>query len=1088
MDNQKENMKRLSDIPWHLKYSPEGGNLLEIFYLPALSRAVRYDRSTGYFKASALAAAAKGVEGLIRNKGRMRLIVGCTLEKPEADAIAAGQSVRDAVEDRLLAAPLSADDPKTVQALELLAWMVAKGLMDVKVAVPCDAGRKPITGQAIFHEKTGIIMDAVGDRIAFNGSVNESESGWTGNFDSFHVFTSWGPSADHLDAEETSFNRLWTDQAKTAIVIDVPTAVRDELLKFLPKDDQLPARLEIREPVAPYETDPSAEPPKPASDEISPPSDKTPPPSDIWKDVWAYILMAPAFPNGGERIGEATCPITPWPHQVRAFHRMYDNWPPRLLIADEVGLGKTIQAGMVLRQAWLAGRVKRILVLAPKAVLTQWQIELREKFNLNWPIYDGKKFSWYPSQGLVGNAVRAVERDQWHHEPCVLASSHLMRRRDRAQELLEAAKPWDLIVLDEAHHARRRGGSLGASDHSPNQLLRLMQGLRNRTKGLILLTATPMQVSPVEVWDLLNLFGLPPEWHADAFVRFFEYAAQHKPGHAEMDAMAAQFRSIESAFGEVSEESARKTLPELKKIKVRRILRTLRDTANTRRRMLENDERRAAVRLMKAHTPVKRLVSRHTRRLLRQYHKAGKLDARIAARNVQDQFVTMTKAEREVYDAVENYISSTYNNAASDKRTAIGFVMTVYRRRLASSFFALAHTLENRMNTVTGQYSVVPSDIDRLEEDVLEDELASEVMDAEEAADLEAQSLALEEQDDLEILLEMTRRLPTDTKTTVLLNVIKELQAKGYKQVMVFTQYTDTLDFLRTKAARRFGLEAILCFSGRGGEVPEPGGGWRRIDRDETKQRFQEGRAEVMLCTDAAAEGLNFQFCGALVNYDMPWNPMKVEQRIGRIDRLGQAFETIQIVNLHYEDTVETDVYNALKERIDLFTNFVGKLQPILARLPKAISDATLTRADDKDQARSALVSDIAAKAEALEDAGFDLDEAAAEDMTELDRLEALYGLPELHRILSSDNLLPPGIEAKPLGPRDFTYLAPGMKIPVRVTTDPDYFDAHPESVELWSPGGVMFPVPETPIDTAEADRASFLKAIKNPIARPLPP
>lgn len=112
---------------------------------------------------------------------------------------------------------------------------------------------------------------------------------------------------------------------------------------------------------------------------------------DVRKALWHCIHAAPTFPDGGSRVGEATCPITPWPHQIRTFHRMYDHWPPRLLIADEVG--KTIQAGRILRQAWLAGRAKRILFLAAKAVLPQWQIELREKFNLNWPVYDGKKFS-----------------------------------------------------------------------------------------------------------------------------------------------------------------------------------------------------------------------------------------------------------------------------------------------------------------------------------------------------------------------------------------------------------------------------------------------------------------------------------------------------------------------------------------------------------------------------------------------------------------------------------------------------------------------------------------------------------------------
>ena len=134
--------------------------------------------------------------------------------------------------------------------------------------------------------------------------------------------------------------------------------------------------------------------------------------------------------------------MTPWPHQVRAFERLYERWPPKLLIADEVGLGKTIQAGMLLRQAWLAGRAKRILILAPKAILRQWQIELREKFNLNWPIYDGRKMVRYPSPALREKHEREADRDGWHKEPVVIASSHLMRRHERAAVLLEA-EPWD---------------------------------------------------------------------------------------------------------------------------------------------------------------------------------------------------------------------------------------------------------------------------------------------------------------------------------------------------------------------------------------------------------------------------------------------------------------------------------------------------------------------------------------------------------------------------------------------------------------------------------------------------------------------
>ncbi len=366
--------------------------------------------------------------------------------------------------------------------------------------------------------------------------------------------------------------------------------------------------------------------------------------------------------------------MIPWPHQIRAFQRLYDHWPPRLLIADEVGLGKTIQAGLLLRQAWLAGRAKRILVLAPKAVLRQWQIELREKFNLNWPIYDGQRLCWYPSRGLQGEAQRPVDAKAWHREPCVLVSSHLMRRRDRAAELLSGAEPWDLVVLDEAHHARRGGGGLGA-DQRPNQLLRLMQSLRERTQGLVLLTATPMQVSPVEVWDLMALLGLPADWHLRAFLDFFEYAPAPNPSHVQLRRMADLFQAAEATYGALAEEDAMRHLPGLSRLKVRKILRALRDTASIPLKQLETAERQAAVRLMKLHTPLRALISRHTRELLRRYREAGKLKALIATRKVEDRFVEMTPAERLVYEQVEDYIGSTYDNAAADERTAVGFVM-----------------------------------------------------------------------------------------------------------------------------------------------------------------------------------------------------------------------------------------------------------------------------------------------------------------------------------------------------------------------------------------------------------------------------
>ena len=1108
----------LADGNWRRKYTPDDGDLVRLFYVPALEDAKSYDRLTGYFNAGALALAARGIEGLVRNGGHMRLVVGCTLPPDEIEAIEKGEKLRDRVERHLRERSLAPPDPSAADALELLAWMVAHGYLDVKVAVPCDAERRPIPADGIFHEKAGIVTDRAGDRLAWNGSLNETPSGWRHNWESINVYTSWGPEPRRVADEEANFARIWANEANRVIVLDTPEAVRRDLMRFLPESDQ-PARLRESEEKPPPATRvvPATEP------DGTPADDRAGRVVDPRSRVWAFIDRAPTLPDAGARVGEATAAVIPWPHQVRAFDRLYARWPPRLLIADEVGLGKTIQAGLLLRQAWLAGRARRILILAPKAVLRQWQIELREKFNLNWPIYDGRQLVWYSSPALRGRETRSVDSDAWHTEPVVIASSQLMRRRERAKVLLEEAAPWDLVVLDEAHHARRRAAG-SAQEGGPNALLGLMQKLQNHTDGLLLLTATPMQVHPVEVWDLLSLLGLPKDWTEPAFLRFFEDIAQTSPSADAVERMARLFRAAERQFGEMSEPDARR-ITGLSGLRAKRVLRALRDRASIPRRQLETAERRAALIVMRSHTPVRHLVSRHTRELLRRYHSKGLLATSVAERHVEDRLVEMTADERALYDAVEDYIASTYNQAAAAERTAVGFVMTIYRRRLASSFQALRTTLQRHLDVVAEAGEAPPGqgagDLSSalfagLDEDVSDDETSEEARDADDVAMLEQRALAVEEAADIRMLLDGIAVLPPDSKLRELENVIRELRQDGFAQAMVFTQYTDTMDFLRQELGRQDFLAEgdgrtradqpgkgvvdsasgadrprralrLMCFSGRGGEIRSSGGEWSAVGRDEVKRRFREGEADLLLCTDAAAEGLNFQFCGALINYDMPWNPMRVEQRIGRIDRLGQAHSAIRIVNLHYEGTVETDVYRALRSRINLFEAVVGPLQPILAQLPRTITGAVLAGGGRRREgarrlaAEQAPVSGTAGHADVVEAverqvrearaSGFDIDATVDADVTMPVRASSPVTMEDLDRVVASAALMPPGTDIQTLGYREYGLLAPGMTERLRVTTDPGYYEEHSESVELWSPGNPLFTPPEF---ATEAKQDSF--------------
>ena len=465
----------LAGRTWRRKYTPDDGELVRLFYVPALEDAERYDRLTGYFGAGALALAARGIEGLVRNRGHMRLVVGCTLPPAEIEAIERGAKLRRAgraPSGRAVTGTSGSGRRRRAGAAGLDGGgrpSRREGRRPVRRTTSTDPGRRHLPRESRYRDRprgrpARLERQSQRDRGRLGAQLGEHQ----------RLHQLGAGAAKRVADEEANFARIWGDQAKRVIVLDTPEAVRRDLMRFMPDSDQ-PARLRAgKEPTPPPVV------PVPGVDD-PPTDDEVEPAIDLRSRVWAFIDRAPALPHAGARVGEATAAVIPWPHQVRAFERLYAQWPPRLLIADEVGLGKTIQAGLLLRQAWLAGRAKRILILAPKAVLRQWQIELREKFNLNWPIYDGRQLVRYPSPALRGRERRPVDPDAWHTEPAVIASSHLMRRHDRAKVLLEDAAPWDLVVLDEAHHARRRAAG-SAQEGGPNALLRLMQTLKDRAR------------------------------------------------------------------------------------------------------------------------------------------------------------------------------------------------------------------------------------------------------------------------------------------------------------------------------------------------------------------------------------------------------------------------------------------------------------------------------------------------------------------------------------------------------------------------------------------------------------------------------
>ncbi len=325
---------------------------------------------------------------------------------------------------------------------------------------------------------------------------------------------------------------------------------------------------------------------------------------------------------------------------------------------------------------------------------------------------------------------------------------------------------------------------------------------------------------------------------------------------------------------------------------------------------------------------------RHTRDTLRQYHKLGVLEKDVPMREVWDNAIVLEPTrEAELYRTVSDYVRHFYRLAQKENRKALGFLMTLYRKRLTSSFYAIQQSLERRLTDLqTGQQtSLTPDDL--LELNAVDDA----VIDGLKTFFEPVHPKEIEYLQDLLIQFENTGE---DTKCAQFLTLLRqELNIRD--SAIVFTQYTDTMDYLRDFLRSSFGNQ-LACYSGRGGELYRTDQ-WVTVPKEEIKKRFRNGEVKILLCTESASEGLNLQTCGVLMNYDMPWNPMRVEQRIGRIDRIGQRYPTVRIHNFYYDGTVEAKVYRKLRDRIDAFSTVVGKLQPILAKVPTFIERALMS-------------------------------------------------------------------------------------------------------------------------------------------------
>ncbi|MBC4000276.1 DEAD/DEAH box helicase [Morganella morganii] len=546
----------------------------------------------------------------------------------------------------------------------------------------------------------------------------------------------------------------------------------------------------------------------------------------ITADALCYLTTAAKIANVQQEdtlLAPIESNVIPLPHQLKALTKAMSKKQVRYLFADEVGLGKTIEAGLVMRELKLRGLVKRILVCAPKGLVSQWVSEMQTHFNESFQLMlPGEQkpqnehdniWSRYDQVVCPIDSIKPIEsRKGWSLKQ--LNEYNKLRFDD----LLAAS--WDLIIIDEAH---RLGGST-------DQVARykLGQGLAEAAPYLLLLSATPHQGK------------------SDAFHRLM----------ALLDA---------EAFPDVSSVSQERVQPFV---------------VRTEKRIAIDGEGKPL------------FCPRQTEMVAVAWQAQHGL-------------------QRHLYEEVTEYIKEGYNQAQAKQQNAIGFLMILMQRLVSSSSAAIARTLARRLK-------------------VLENKRAEEELPlafADEWADLDGQTqldeLLAQCQTSLEneknevcrllALAEQCVSAENDAKAEALLDWLYRLQQEEgdpYLKMLVFTEFVPT-----QKMLAQFFVE-------RGISVVSLNGSMDLSERKKVQAAFASD-TRILISTDAGGEGLNLQFCHVIVNYDMPWNPMRMEQRIGRVDRIGQQ-HIVRALNFVLEDTVEHRVREVLEAKLQIILDEFG--------------------------------------------------------------------------------------------------------------------------------------------------------------------
>lgn len=603
--------------------------------------------------------------------------------------------------------------------------------------------------------------------------------------------------------------------------------------------------------------------------------------ADLWERLAAgsfdtaedYLIKQMAldmsYANTGGELSASRVDLLP--HQILMVHDLISTSPRRVLIADEVGLGKTIETGMLIRELIARGEADRILIVTPAGLIENWRRELEGCFRLHFDVL-GRDFQDH------GSAA-------WERHNQVIVSIDTLKQPRRMQRLMAAA-PWDVVIFDEAHHVSRTSSG---KKTVTTQNYRLAESLRAHTRDLIFLSATPHQGNAFQFWSLIQILD-------------------------------------DQLFADPDAVSQRRGL--LNRVMIRRTKREVTDVSGS---------------------PIFR------------------------KRQVQTERFSLAPRERQFYEQLSEYLREGYNVAGiGEKRTtnmqrAIGFVMATFQKIMSSSPRAIRQALRRRLlvllarkqlelelrrrnahasartaaiaeeimriqdemisvgRAVLGESSATNSDVEaylgnirrRLQKREEQTEVTDWALDGDEEAE-EGVFAASDIPDEIRKVRELISHAPdgTDRRFETLIRAISDLtRGNPGERFVIFTQYRDTLEFLAEELGRIFGHQFIATI--KGGPLE---------DKIAAMESFwKEGEARFLICTSAGGEGINLQIGRILFNYDLPWNPMAVEQRIGRIHRYGQL-ETVQVYNLLAEDTVEERIYDLLDHKLREIAQSIGKV------------------------------------------------------------------------------------------------------------------------------------------------------------------